>query len=194
MENENIGTKVEELRREALRRLETRRPELDSDDPFIYVLGHVYWDDTSKATDDNPVTTLYAYDLLALERLWEEREGLLVPKEEAEIKRGRNGGIETWGRNEGMLVRPYVAVDSFLSEQPVVLEKAVKGSLRVRYSDKPGDQYLAYVFSDSLFDAEGLGLVRLSNDLAHRFRGKEALMIEFYRQLKDKPTTQYILD
>ncbi len=77
-------------------------------------------------------------------------------------------------------------MQSSYSEQQEVLEKAVEGRLEVEYSDKPHDRFIARAFSNSLFDADGIGLVKVSKELRPDLERKVNLIKCFYDRLKER--------
>lgn len=172
---------------EAEREARINRGKLDPEDPLVYIIGPVLYDRERKPFGNEITVSLYAYDLLALEELWEEEGGcLLVPKEGAGILRDLHGKVLSWGSNEGLRVRPYLVVQSSYSEQQEVLEKAVEGKLEVEYSDKPHDRFTARAFSNSLFDADGIGQVEVSKELRPDLADKVNLIKCFYDRLKER--------
>ncbi len=171
---------------EAERGSRVNRAKLDPEDPFVYIVGPVVYD-RGRDKGKEVTVSLYAFDLLALEELWEEDGGLLVPKEGAGLLRDAHGRVLNEGTNEGLRVRPYLVVQSSYSEQQEVLEKAVEGRLAIDYEDKPmGVLPPAKVFSNSLFDADGLGRVEVSQELRPDLEKKVNLIKCFYDRLKSE--------
>jgi len=160
------------------------RGKLDPKDAYTYIVGSVVYNPQSTATNSDPMVIMHAFDLLALEELWEERKGVLVPKQEARLLKDEHGRILEWGTNEARGIRPYVSVQSLLSEQERVLEEAITGTLCVKYTDKPRDQLVAHVFSNSLFDAQGLEKIQLSKELRPDLETRAEEITTFYVQLK----------
>jgi hypothetical protein len=117
-----------------------------------------------------------------MEGLWKEKDGVLVAEEEVGLLRDAQGRILEWGTNEAMQVRPYLTVRSLLSEQEQILEKAVDGTLSIIYADK--DCFSARIFSNSLFDAQGLGKIQLSKELRPDLETRARKITAFYVQLK----------
>jgi len=154
------------------------------DPVFAYIDGPIVLKDISKPGDYCP-SAFYIFDVFALERIWEERDGVLVPKEGAHILRNADGGIEKWLKPEGLAVRPYMVVLSARKEQEDLLRQGVDGKLDVRYSNKGQQMPHAKAYSSSLFDAEGIGRVELSDALYSRFNGREDQIIVFYKTLKE---------
>ena len=71
------------------------------------------------------------------------------------------------------------------TQQEEILEEAVSGRLEITYFDKPmGSGYVARVFSNSLFDADGLGRIEVSQELRPDLEGKVEKIKEFYDRLK----------
>ena len=158
------------------------RAKLNPEDTYTYIFGSVVYNPKSAATASDPMVTMHAFDLLALEGLWKEKDGLLVPEEEAGLLRDKHGRILEWGTNEAMQIRPYLTVQSLLSEQERILEKAIDGTLSILYADK--DCFYARVFSNSLFDAEGLEKIQLSKELRPDLETRAKKITAFYEQLK----------
>ena len=175
-----------EEREEKARQARINRAKLDTANPYVYVAGPVFYIPAHAATESDPAAIIYAFDLLALRDLWQEKDGLLVPKDSAGLLKDCHGKISDWGVDEPLRARPYLCIQSLRSEQEGVLEQAVDGTLRVDYSDKPHDHFTAKVFSNSLFDAEGTGKIQLSGELHPDLEARAEKIIAFYKELKAK--------
>ncbi|MBW2978186.1 hypothetical protein KY331_05040 [Candidatus Woesearchaeota archaeon] len=188
---EDEAVAVEELRqaekekKEGDRQARINRGKLDPNNSYVYIFGPVAYDPKSVATKSDPKVMMYAFDLLALGELWEEREGVLVPKEGAGLLRDAHGNIID-GANTDLKVRPYVAVQSLISEEDRVLEQAVNGTLAVEYTDKPREVLVARVFSNSLFDADGKVVLSKKEELHPDLEARAEKIIAFYKELKAK--------
>jgi hypothetical protein len=90
-----LGFVGDRERREAGREARINRAKSDPSNVFAYVMGPVMYDRDWRPSGNEVTVVLYAYDLLALEELWEKKDGLLIPKEGAGLSRDEHGNIVT---------------------------------------------------------------------------------------------------
>ena len=117
-----------------------RRP-LEPTSELEYVAGPVSIDCREIKED---LVQLLMYDLLALDEMWEEQDGLFVPKENKGLS------FDAWLCLVGD-VRPYIIAQMPAERFEEILKRAKRAELVIPYSDGPRNRYEAKTYSNTLF-------------------------------------------
>jgi len=157
--------------------------------PFDNYFGLVsYPNDARQILDGKQEARIHVFDLVGLEKLWEEREGIFIPKDGAMISLSPESSLHY---NDTGAYPPFAIILTNSSKQRQILERARRGVLRDLGFFDGEAWYSVPITSNHLFYSEpprGIEGIALSvpGQLREDFRGNTEKIKSFFYSLEQK--------